>query len=262
MAYVLGVASESRAAAVDWTAVATVALALITAVYVYLTYRLLRVSRESIDLAREQFRHHSMIELLPHLALEVNRIENGVSLSLSNYGDNEAIDLDVMVTANYSVDDRSVSEFVRRYGHPRSKMEFAGWEPDGEGFYYLYDHLVYGMIPRMRRVVAPITLPAFEGSITVFLQFRDVLGRNYGRFYWLFPQTQADRYHLGNVEPTTLLEYDRVEFPPPAPAPIKGMWPTSTTNHFFESMRGARSNGMLVGNQRSVEDRGDWHDIR
>ena len=158
MSDVLGVASGSRAAVVDWTAGATVALALITAVYVYLTYRLLTVSRESMDLAREQFRHQTMLALLPHMALEIDKIDDGVSLSVSNYGDNEAIDLEVMLTANYDVDDLSVSEFVLRYGQRRMKESAADWAPDREGFYYLFDHLTYGVVPRMRpsnETVAP-----------------------------------------------------------------------------------------------------------
>ncbi len=258
----LTLASGSRTTTIDLTGFATFALAVITAVYVYLTYKLLLASRSAMAISRQQFRDQTMLALLPHIALEITRRDNGVSLNVSNYGGTEAVDVDVMLIGAYYAPELSVTQFLKQYGRPNLKTEAAGWAPNNDGFYFLYDRLTYGVIPARRRVIAPIVLPGFNGTVYVFIQFRDVAGRNFGRFYWFFPVTGSDRYHLGDVEPHQVREDERIEFPPPAsPGPTQLEESGSSRSEFFSGMSRAKSSATIVGGRGPVEDRGEWHDI-
>lgn len=249
------------------TIITSVLLAALTAVYVILTKRLLDASVEANAQSKELFRNNQRLQVYPHVSCHVARSDGEPNLVLQNHSDNAAQDVDVLIIGQYSIDDMPAERFRELYVEETrgAKPEIS---PDDEGFYGVYHHFIYCSAPPHRQVRAALEFPVQPDSLQVLLQFRDVLGNNYYRIYWLFTEpTVDDRFKIGSIDPHRAKTWSRVDFD------IRGdsvvlvtqnggpLPPECETSRFTQAWSHSLSSGHIVGASRQVEDPGEWSAI-
>ncbi|HPJ82136.1 MAG TPA: hypothetical protein PL103_07965 [Saccharofermentans sp.] len=192
---------------------ATVVLVFVTAVYVWLTHKLVQQSVRANDLSRETALKHYLSESCPIVFPSILRESGKPVIELSNAGKNPAYDIDVHVISLLHVEDIELDEFIQRDVREESKESckiIANHLLDGEIF-GVQSRFAYYIFPPMRKVIAELPDIQLCDMFCVLVQWRDTNGINYGRvFDFGAPINKQQRYPLFSIEPMATIASDRV----------------------------------------------------
>jgi hypothetical protein len=158
----------------DLTAVGTLALAMVTAAFVIAAFlqrkdtqraadaaqRAASASEKAVELQQQTAAEQSRLASYPAMSIEFSRTNDTAYLAVRNASQLPAFDLDIVAVAVYNEqDDPSYVDFISHYVGPDAPPEVLALDPDDDGGYGVYDHLVYDDIPPRRAVRAPLGFP-------------------------------------------------------------------------------------------------------
>ncbi len=245
--------------------IATFLLAAITAVYVALTWKLLAATVAANQQNKELAWEGHRLQMYPQLFCFAEASGDTTTLVLQNLGSAASGDLDVLVMSSYWDEDTPVGQFLAENASDPSSITLTSSD---FGLFGVYNRFLYASFPARRQVRVPLGFPAGHDNINVLLQFRDALGNNYSRVYWMFLSSPSDkRYRIGSLEPNcaetssriasyeyakgklTLSTSDKESLPPA----LKG----SDLLHLLEHCVPL---GKLRGSPGDVEEPGEWAD--
>jgi hypothetical protein len=248
---------------------ATLVLVVLTGLYVFVTYRLARAAVEGNRIAREAFDQQSLVATYPQLACFASHKEGCVYLIIQNAGETPAFDVDAWVFLSYSAEEDDFRMFVERHVQEKHRGDVLSTIllrlVSTDGFFCISDRMVYFTMSRKKQVEVVLSAPpGLPDSFDVFLQFRDVVGRNFYAVYWFYigAGEAADRYRLGAVDPQDLGRWTRLEFTGFPSNEVVDPSGAELPEHFTRTVwKSAISAGRLTTEWDGVEDRGEWSDL-
>jgi hypothetical protein len=193
------------------TAATTLVVAVITGIYVYLTYKLLRESRKANEVNSSALERQFRISTLPHLYCDI-KVSDSTVLQILNVGKNPAVDVDVMTIGVIGEDELGVATLKKDY--VSKGFQDLAPTPDEEGLYGISDRVVYSVFPFGKKVEVAKYFPITPSSIWVLLQYRDIFGINYSQLYWftLSPFSKGKTFYvLSSIAPKKLESSERVD---------------------------------------------------
>jgi len=243
--------------------VSTVALAIFTGLYVYLTRKLVESSNKANLQAQHTLREQIRAMTAPYLWCAVKESNGDLHLKLSNVGSGPAYDVDVLALGHYHEDDFDVVQFVAK--DPTDGV--VSCQIDNEGFFHVYDRIVYGHAFPRSEVDALFAFPQRPQSLSLLLQYRDLSGENHTQIYWFFESLDAPAksWKLGACVPRVVQVSPRVELGLAGGLTLEdeGEFPAELEDEydrFKESFEKGISSGYFH-TRRDVEDRGQWRSI-
>ncbi len=246
------------------TIISSIILTIITAVYVVLTKRLLDAARSANEQNRYLAQENQRLQLYPQMFCHAELKADEVFLCIQNLGSSAAVDVDILAVGQYFDEENPLDQFLLEYA-AEDRVRNLSLAPTDEGFYGVSSRFVYASFPPRRQVTALLQFPVCPESLYILLQFRDVLGNNYFRVYWMFINGDDERYRIGAIDPQTAqpcpkisLESDsnRLAVEKGLPLPIQ-----IQSSHFASAWEHSLPAGFLVGWTREVEDAGEWLDV-
>jgi hypothetical protein len=204
---------------VSGSELATWALVGLTALYVLVTFGLVRGTRRQLEAAN-----------MPYLALDLWRGMSGTVVEMRNPSALPCFDVLVVAVGYYEASKVRAGFYD---GFP-NKPASAEVTPDRDDWIGVYDVMWWFEGPARAGVRAAVEFPDdYPESAKVFVQYRSPLGINYGQlhsFHWegVVPE---GRYTLGSREPSTPKRSVRVE------GVIRG-WPPAILRRLFLSRIG------------------------
>jgi hypothetical protein len=226
-------------------------------------------SEASLTLQQATYSEQSRLATYPVLACDCTFDSSFAYLRLHNVSAVPALDIDLMVV-DFRLDEYDdYEDYVVKFVKQEYVDRFLGHAPDEDGTWGVYDHLCYGDVPPGRSIRAPLDFLGAPESLLVLLQFRDLLGRNYIRSYWIYKSSnalKADAYVVNTTtEPDPALgESPRLSLLKTHPVVGTDTARTITTapaavdEEFLPAFNHSIPSGMLNKPQMSVEDRGVW----
>ncbi len=148
-------------------AVANLLVALLTAIYAFITYRLLqenvKANKQNKDLVTEQFR----LSVMPCLycTIEAINVEHPdvELLFINNVGQTPAYDVDLRILCMYSQEDNDVPTFLSLWGSDYAKKS-SKLEANDEGFYAVRMRTIYPIFPNNRKIEVPLNFPPLTAT--------------------------------------------------------------------------------------------------
>ena len=251
--------------------ITNITLAILTGVYVFLTWRLVSEARSASKAQSDALLSQMRLKALPHIYPEVRRTQLDLCLSLSNTGHNPAYDVDVWVLGVLFEEDLSMQTFLNRFvKHDRREAARAidsSSENNPDNNYGIFDRFLYGLFPAHRSVSASLAFPIKPSSLYVLVQYRDVLGTNYLQEYFMIPPGEEARvsYKIANVVPKGISAAPRIDYEPTA-LPLKLSTEDNSAlpeflNDFVSLWQHSIPVGYTLTGLPDVEDRGQWYDL-
>jgi hypothetical protein len=216
------------------------------------------------------FEQQSVLATYPQIACSARHDGKSIILRIQNAGETLAFDVDVWIFATYVAGDNFTS-FVNSFVKDQYRREvltalLPTLEEEDDCF-AVSDHIVYFTMPRRRQVDIVLSAPPeLPDTFDVFLQFRDVVGRNYYAVYWFYvgEDEAVGRYRLGAIEPQALGRTERLEFagfPRNEVVARSGGGLPGRLGVQAAIWRASIPAGYLVTERGEVEDRGEWSDL-
>jgi hypothetical protein len=270
------------------SAVATLLLALATFAFVIAAFRQLPILRDSqrsaansataaaraadaaeasVEVSQQAAREQSIASVYPLLFMTVRPVPDGFALSLANRGTAPAVDVAIYTFATFNEEDVPLAAFADEWIQPDVRAEVLETGASSDGAWALRDHLYYPNVPPRQQVVASCACPLEPSSVTVLLQTRDVLGRNFARVEWHFYVAGESRYRSGVREGFSAEEVPRLDFEAGPLEPSEQL--SAATLNSIDALQGAVGNlrlhafsvGWVQGIGPDWEDRGVWEDV-
>jgi hypothetical protein len=191
--------------------VASLVLVLVTAVYVILTFLMLQQSKKTNDQMQNNAEKQMNLITMPFLKCKIKRISknNIFSFIVTNYGNQPAYDVDVFIVGVIDAERHPIEKFKSLY-----LSEHSDLNENDEGFYGIYDRLLFPDFPSKTQMTENIDLPIEPMTFHVYIQFRNVLNTNFSREFW-FADPEKEELSLGYVnradeftEPSARLEIE------------------------------------------------------
>lgn len=246
------------------TGVSTLALAIFTGIYVWLTRQLVTSSNEANRESQRAIRQQIRAMRAAYLSWVIYGKEDELRFRLSNIGSGPAYDVDVLAVAHYNyVDHADVLNDVRE----ESTGSVPSPEVDHEGFAHVRDRVVYGHAFPMSEVDGLFGFPGRPGSMSVLLQYRDVSGENLAQIYWFFRSLDPhDKgWKLGSCVPKVIERSPRVELDLHGGLTVgEPQELPDETKEEYDKFKDSFEMAVYSGRYRSyvpVEDRGQWKRI-
>ncbi|PCF94940.1 hypothetical protein [Vreelandella nigrificans] len=186
----------------DTASISNIVLSILTAVYVVLTFRILKENRRNNELGS-----------YPQLYCEVKVDGSEARLSVINRGNVPALDIGALVLAHYHEDDQDVMSFLNEFvgeGWPERKRIVNTFD----GFYSVYDNFGFPVVPAGKQVSVRPGFPKMADQYLLLFQFRNIFGENFFQIYW-FHLDHRNRHKgltLGSVEPHGIARTSRITF--------------------------------------------------
>lgn len=247
------------------TELSTLALAVLTAIYVVFTYKMLSQTKRANDLTQSALQRQFDLATYPRLTCWAKLSAGSIKIIIQNPATIPATDVDVLTIALYEEVDIDVSDFVARYIRKGSDDRSRLFRTH-QGFFGVYDHIFYYSLPQQTQVAASLNAPLPCNNLLVLLQFRDVSRRNYYTLYCFAADgvgSGDQRFRAIGIWPKGISESPRVvytselvlktEDDSPIPKDVeqefRGFWDSSI------------SCGFLIVAEHDVEDRGESSSI-
>jgi hypothetical protein len=206
------------------------------------------------------------MSLIPAIYTNVNIEDSKVFFEILNIGDTLSFDLDVLAIGIYNGDEIEASKFISEYVDKTESKLINRLFDSEDGFYGVYDHVVYAVLPSRRKVIASFEFPLPPFGIFFLLQFRDMRGNNYHQLsdFW---ETSDKRgvisYRLTSMEPKTPIPVSRVTF---NGIDLKLETEDSSVlpeymSEFARNWNASIPAGYTKSGFPDVEGRGEWRDI-
>jgi hypothetical protein len=247
------------------TIIANILLAILTGLYVALTYRLVNETRRATEQTRALFEKQFFLSTLPHLHISISYDGTFPVVTIFNAGDMAAYDVDLLFVGYYYQGDMDIPTFM--VNHVVASNRNTILHADDEGFYGVYDHFIYPVFPQRKKVVARLDLPTPPSGITCLLQFRDLSGANYSQVYWFYDREneKGRTFHLASIKPSIITSSPRVTFnflrERRLIAENNNALPEHIIKEFAPTWEHSIPSGYTTVTSHDVEDRGEWQDI-
>lgn len=208
------------------------------------------------------------LALIPSLYCNIRDRKKNIEIKIDNIGIAPAYDIDIIVLGVYSEEYIDLPFFISKYVNNESKKDLK-IKKDKEGFYCVFDRLVYPMFPQKKSVLCKLGFPLRPSTLYLLLQYRDIQGENYHQLYWYFDNnfnslTIAD-YRLGALDPVVPANFPRIIYGGDDYLNFKTVnkkpLPSYISKDIRELFKFSASTGTLKNEAREVEDRGTWTDI-
>jgi hypothetical protein len=186
----------------------------LTAAYVVYTNMLVQENRRANQQNREAVEKQFRLLTSAHLFCEVRSDGPDVVLAIYNTGNLPALDISVHVAGHYYAGDIDVPTFLATYvaREHRSKINLQGKDIYG----VQHQSSFYRLQARKKRCLR-LGFPTAPIGINILLQYRDVLGINYGQHFTFFdrlaqpPEEGNDReFYLDSADPIVAAPIQRV----------------------------------------------------
>lgn len=241
------------------TTLSSLLLTILTAVYVFLTYRMMRESTQATSASQKAVEQLFRILTAPYLYCQVGTQDNRATLAVSNTGNAPAYDVDIFALGIYAEEDEDVHSFMVKYARP----DFSGHplSADDEGFYGVFDRCWYPIFPHRRKTDVELDFPVCPSSMHLLLQYRDSSGTNFSYIYWLFKGLHDAVYRVGHIAPAQAIPSSRVLFDLDRNLVVEGgqPFPEHVDKDFVSIWDHSIPSGWLITSSGTgVEDRGEW----
>lgn len=249
------------------TIISNILLASLTAAYVVITKKLLDAAVVSNQQSRSLNIENQRIQLFPHISCHASNTDGDIGYSIQNNSDNAASDVDLIIIGIYHTDDYDLKSFINDYGDI-AYINDLNINSTEEGFFGVCHRHIYYAVPPHKQVDCNLYFPVEPDSLYILLQFRDVLGNNYFRVYWLMKDSYEDkRLKIGGIEPNRIKTWARIDIDrrgkqyvlktqsgEPLPPEVQG-------SNFHDYYQCSIPIGLIKGASRQVEDPGVWKSI-
>lgn len=243
--------------------ISNILLAILTGFYVALTYRLVQETKKANDQNRQLFQRQFLLSTLPHLHLSVFRDVDESVITIHNTGNISAYDVDLLIVGIYNEDTIDVPTFMVKYVNP--KYRETSLSANDEGFYGVYERIIYPIFPQKRKVVAPLSFLQMPDQILILLQFREVSGTNYSQVYWftITSQKETGFYTLSSIDPNIVTPFPRVAFDKDGKLKAENGQPLAghIIEYFEDFWNHSITAGYTLATWQGLEDRGEWKDV-
>jgi len=190
--------------------ISNIILALLTGVYVLLTYRIVKETKRSNDQNRKFFEKQFLLTTLPHLYITISK-SPALAITIYNYGNIPAYDVSLWIYGLYSEDEIDIPSFI--VNNVKSEFRKTPLTVNDEGFYSVYDVIRYAIFPHKRKITASLNFLLEPFLIMILLQFREVSGINYSQVHLFVNSTkeQTDFYNLSTIKPAIITPSPRIK---------------------------------------------------
>ncbi|WP_298398273.1 hypothetical protein [uncultured Azonexus sp.] len=246
-------------------AVLTLALVLLTGVYVFLTHRLVvqtkETSRENAAIQTLQAR----LAYFPKLSCRTNWISDRIVVTISNPCDHPAYDVEVFAIHCYDENDIDIATFSVKYITEEGRR--LGISPTEEGFYGVFNTMAYADFPGRKKVEVILDTPMMPPCFHILIQFKDVVSYNYAQTYWFFsdPPNDPHSYKLGSMRPSVPMPIPRIDRDWDNFSTFVMADKSNVEHHvdreFLDFFKASFPSGYLKNTTHGIEDRGRWHDL-
>ncbi|MDQ5824299.1 MAG: hypothetical protein M3441_08815 [Chloroflexota bacterium] len=249
----------------EWlTLIVNTLLAVLTGVYVIVTYALVKESRRANDLNRSVTEKQLRLLTLPQLFCELtNDTRNGkTSLIISNVGNVPAFDIDIYALGAYHEDDMDIPTFMLSYAPPKYRKEPLN--ANDEGFYHVRDHIIYYLFPLRKRITVELLMPTVPHFMYILLQYKELLGANYVQVYYF--GMGDGTYRLVKLAPPLPTLSERIDYKYESKQLLLqtengSSLPAFLEEEFTDSFAHSIPAGFLIAGLPTTEDRGIWQDL-
>lgn len=246
--------------------ISPIALAILTAFYVYFAWKLVKFSNYANLQNQLAVKQQIRVMTAPYLRCAVFQLNDNVHFKLSNIGRGPAYDIELLVLGDYFESEHDIWQFSIK----TAKAELIIPKVDNEGFFHIYDRIIYGYAFPENEVEAPLAFPERPKSLSILLQYKDISGDNFCQIYWFFESRVGPKsfYKLGACYPKVLSVSPRIEFVADPFRLIaengkelpKDLEEAQGYYIFNKSLKVAISSGYFNPNLE-IEDRGEWKNI-
>jgi hypothetical protein len=187
----------------------SVLLTIVTAIYVFLTYKLLNQTKELND-------KQMNLTTLPLLKCKITKIVgrnagiHSYDFKLINYGNQPGFDVDVFIIGVCCEEVCSIADLQSKY--LKIPLDLTPFDSE---FFGIYDRLLFPYFPSKTKMCEHITFPIEPDSFWVYVQYRNVLKTNFSQLFWFIENQKTNELSLGSAlderditEPTPRLEIE------------------------------------------------------
>lgn len=197
--------------AADVTARGTIALVVVTAIYVVLTGLVVRSAAKTAKSAQAQVAALN----LPQVYCRIFGDRRALRIITSNVGGVPAFDVDLLIFCTYQQHTKTPEAFLEEHGdEQRVGDNPPSLVPDEDGAYCFIDRIIYSIFPTQRSVEAVVAIPPGDQplSLYVLMQYGAPSGECYlhGHFFWE-DSGGSSRYRLGAMDPTSASPFPRLQ---------------------------------------------------
>lgn len=157
-------------------------LAVLTAVYVILTFSILRANQKLLK-----------ANLMPIFFSRVSIKSNSLQFELKNYSSYPAYDVDVWLIGTYEEGDVPHKSLLQKKYAKAIKIDFEDtlFPIDEFRFYGILDHVTYCAFPPKTKCSFTPQFTKKPEMLNLILQYRDATGKNYLYQAWLYSEEGA-----------------------------------------------------------------------
>lgn len=235
--------------------ITNIVLAALTALYVILTYRLVRHSKKANEINLKATTEQLRVLTSPYIHCEIRREKDELFIILTNGGSAPAYDVEVWASGFYYYGEIS--------SYPGVVLLNNAAQIGSDEEVRIRNRMTYPVFFHKKQVTARLEFPIITDSVTVFIQYRDSRADNYSYRLWFIDDTEGSRksYQLADIKPAGNITSPRVDF---IRIEDKDGLDKSMPSHIVEFYnQGFKSGlGFKKMHQDSVtEDRGEWKDL-
>jgi hypothetical protein len=233
--------------------ITNVILAILTGIYVILTYKLVTESRNANEINRKATEEQVRVLTSPYIHSSITINDGQLNITLTNASPVPAYDVDVWISGYYRYDEiESILSMTTRQVIDKENL-------NDEDAVYSNDHIIYPIFPHGQQVTAALKFPVITDSISVFIQYRDSRAENYSYDIWFLDDSDGTRksYQIGAVDPSgtfltkrfnPFMDFEKFE-------------PSQHPEHIINFVKRYKGRVYLEvprNNDYFVEDRGEW----
>jgi len=191
-----------------------IALAALTACYVYLTYRLLRVASNTNDTNRNLLKEQFRLSNFPVLNFTTYADKDLNYLKIQNIGNTPSYDLDIWLFITLTDEELTPEMYYDKYVADKNKKYIKFDNIKDSDNWGVSDRGCYPVLTPKASIHIPLNYPPIdEWFFDVLIQYRDVLGNNYyQRLLYKSNHLDGQPYVADEIEPPIPTLIDRIDF--------------------------------------------------
>ncbi|MFZ5978986.1 MAG: hypothetical protein EO766_09330 [Hydrotalea sp. AMD] len=191
-----------------------IALATLTACYVYLTYRLLRVASKTNDTNRNLLTEQFRLSNFPILNFVSYSEENLNYLKIQNIGNTPSYDIDIWLFLTITDEEITPENYFDTYVPDKNKKYIKFDKIKYSDNWGISDRGCYPVLIPKASIHIPLNYPPVDDwFFDVLIQYRDVLGNNYyQRLLYKSNHLDGQPYVADEIEPPIPTLIERIDF--------------------------------------------------
>lgn len=190
--------------------IAVLILAGVTGFYAWTVQALLKQFQQEHEAYKSILDKQLKITSMPHLYCDMRYdvATNVAKIDVYNVGNTPAYDVLVNIIGSYTEESMDIPTLMRTVVHPPYRK--YPLEVDKVGYYGIRSSSRTPTLPFQKRLVISLNLPIRPVDVYVLVQFREVLGWNYGQAYCFSDIDESGQYRANILEPMGLQPLERL----------------------------------------------------